>query len=158
MKKMLVAIACLALCGASVLAAPARLEPNEVSASNLKSILGGRFGTSIDDDGMVIVKKGKYLQVNIQIDSKDNRLTFYHGWSAKPSLDRLKCLEKVNQWNIDRAFNCLIYDHDKKAFIWCYYLTYSDGIHAKNLLDTVGVLLDNEEVFVKTFYEAGMLE
>jgi hypothetical protein len=139
-------------------AAPKQLAPNDVSASNLKSVLSERYGTSIDDDGMVIVKKGEYLRINIQINPKDKVLVFFHGWSAKPSSDKMKCLEKVNRWNLDRAFNCVTYNHEDRVFIWCYYLAFTGGVDTTNLLDTVGVLFENEEVFVKDFYEAGLLE
>lgn len=94
MKKLFMTLLCVVICGTSAFAGPSRLEANEVSASNLKSVLSERFGTSIDEDGMVIVKKGKYLQANIRIDSKDKVLSFFHAWSAKPSPDKLKCLEK----------------------------------------------------------------
>jgi len=141
----------------NVWAAPKQLAVNEVSASNLKLVLSERYGTSIDDDGVVIVKKGKYLQTNIRIDSNNKVLSFFHAWSAKPSADKMKCLEKVNRWNSDRAFNCVTYDQENKAFIWSYQMVFTGGIDTANLLNTVGILLGNEEVFLKDFYEAGLL-
>jgi hypothetical protein len=142
----------------NVWAAPKQLAANEVSASNLKSVLGERYGTSIDDDGEVTVKKGKYLQVHLRIDSKNKVLSFYQGWTAKPSADKTKCLEEVNRWNLERGINSVVYDAENKAFILCYYLVFTGGIDTTNLLDTIGILLENEEVFLKDFYEAGLLE
>lgn len=158
MKKLFAMFLCAAACAASAFAASGRLESNEVSASNLKLILNERFGTSIDDDGTVIVKKGKYFKVLIKIDSENKRLMFFHAWVAKPGAAKSKCLEKANQWNIDRAFNTVIYDAENKRFIWFYYLAYTGGLNSTNLLDTVEVLLNNEEELVKNFYEAGLLE
>ncbi len=158
MKKTLLFCACFMLVGFSVLAAPSRLEESEVSASNLKSILGERFGTSIDEDGMIIVKKGEFFRANIIIDRENKVLLFFHGWTAKPSADKLKCLEKLNRWNFDRGFNCVVYDQENKVFLWSYNMLYTGGITSINLLDTVELLLGNEEDFVKEFYEAGLLE
>lgn len=142
----------------NVWAAPKQLAANEVSASNLKLVLGERYGTSIDDDGIVIVKKGEYLGVNILINPKDKILFFFHGWSAKPSSDKMKCLEKVNRWNFDKAFNCVTYKHETRVFILGYHLVFTGGIDTANLLDTVEILLSNEEDFLKDFSDAGVLE
>ena len=82
MKKTLLFCACFMLVGFSVRAAPSRLEESEVSASNLKSILGERFGTSIDEDGGKI-SQGVLEMSNVDLSAEfTDMITTQRGFQA----------------------------------------------------------------------------
>ena len=139
-------------------AAPKLLSANEVSASNLKIILSEKYGTSIEENGVLLVKRGDAQKVAIIINQENKTVTFWNAWIAKPSVSKEKCFALTNNWLKDQSTFCVTYDPENKRFMRAYVMSFKGGIIVENLLVMLEEYLADDEKFVKHFFEAGVLE
>lgn len=142
----------------SAWAAPKQLSANDISASNLKIVLGEEYGTSIDEEGTLVVQQGKSQKIVIAINQKEKLIIFWNAWIAKPSVSKEKCVQMTNDWIKDQSFFAVTYDESNKRFIRCYAMSFQNGIIVENLMVMLERYLSDDEKFVKYFYEAGVLK
>lgn len=138
--------------------APKQLSVNDVSASNLKIILSEKYGTSIDEEGILIVHRGKNQQVVVIIDQKEKTITFWNAWIAKPAVTKEKCFELINNWLNNHSVFVTAYDNENKRFARAYVMTFKGGIIVENLTTMLDEYFIDDEDFVKHFYDAGVLK
>lgn len=146
------------MCVINAWAAPKQLSANEVSASNLKIIIGEKYGTSIDKEGTLIVQQGQAQKIVVIINQEEKLVIFWNAWLAKPSASKEKCMQMTNDWIKDQSFFAVTYDDSNKRFIRCYAMSFQNGVIAENLLVMLERYLADDEKFVRHFYEAGVLK
>ena len=139
-------------------AVPQLLSVNEVSASNLKIILSEKYGTSIDENGLLLVKRGDAQTIAIIINQENKSITFVNAWIAKPSAPKEKCFALTNNWLKDQSMFGVVYDSENKRFIRAYVMSFKGGIIVENLLIMLEEYLADDEALVKHLFEAGVLE
>lgn len=139
-------------------AAPKLLPANEVSASNLKIILSEKYGTSIEPNGVLLVKRGDAQKIIVIVNQENKTIMFWNAWIAKPSASKEKCFALTNNWLKDQSTFCVTYDPENKRFMRAYAMSFKGGIIVENFLVMLEEYLADDEKLVKYFFEAGVLE
>lgn len=146
------------MCVINAWAAPKQLSANEVSASNLKIILSEKYGTTIEPNGVILVKRGDAQKIIIIVNQENKSIMFWNAWIAKPSASKEKCFVLTNNWLKDQSTFCVTYDPENKRFMRAYVMSFKGGIIVENLLVMLEEYLVDDEKLVKHLFEAGVLE
>ena len=124
------------------------LTVQQVTVHQVKDILDSKYDVTVDEDGDLVVTKGKF-EFFVSIIAKSKLIRCHAGWKKPDELSFPQLLLLANQFNFDKHFLRVYIDPQTGGIRTDYYMLYAGGLLEDNLLDAVDWFCDVTQAWVK---------